>query len=61
MTSFAQPVDDCPESTRPDWIDEQLIAETKAHWSPKYGRSLTTREAIEILLSIGRLVDALQE
>lgn len=50
----------CPESTLPIWISDQLVAETKAAWSPKYGRTLTTPEAIEILLSFGRLLDALE-
>lgn len=43
------------------WIDDQLIAETKEVWGPKYGRALTTAEAIEILQNMGRLLDALQE
>lgn len=49
------------EPATPSWITEPLIVETKAVWSPKYGRLLTTREAIEILLTFGRLLDALQE
>lgn len=50
-----------PASALPDWIDDQLIAQTIAVWSPLYGRSLTNAEAIEILLSVGRLIDAIQE
>ena len=45
----------------PEWIDAKLIAETKAVWSPFYGHSLTTAEAVEILLSIGRVMDALED
>lgn len=48
-------------SERPDWIDDHLVEETKAVWSPRYGRSLTTAEAVEILLSFGRLIDAIEE
>lgn len=44
-----------------DWIDAQLIEETKVVWGPIYGRALTTAEAVEILHNVGRLVDALQE
>ena len=46
---------------RPEWIDDRLVEETKAVWSPRYGRALTTAEAIEILVSVGRLIDAIQE
>lgn len=52
--------DNRPGPALPAWITELLIAETKAVWSPQYGRSLTTDEAVEILLSFGRLLDALQ-
>lgn len=46
---------------RPAWIDDLLIEETKAVWEPIYGRSLTTAEAVEILLNVGRLLDAIQD
>jgi len=49
------------QSPYPNWIDEELIERTKVVWSPRYGRSLTTAEAIEILLNVGRLIDVLQE
>lgn len=45
----------------PEWIDEQLIEQTKAVWGPHYGRTLTTAEAVEILLNVGRLLDAIEE
>lgn len=48
-------------ASRAPWIDDKLIEQTKAVWSPRYGRSLTTAEAIEILLSVGRLIDAIEE
>jgi len=49
-----------PKQALPVWISEQVIAETKEVWSPKYGHALTTEEALEILLSMGRLLDAIQ-
>ncbi len=48
-----------PTETLPKWITRDLVAETIAVWSPKYGRRLTEREAIEILLDVGRLFDDL--
>jgi hypothetical protein len=45
----------------PEWIEPKLIEDTIAVWNPFYGRSLTPAEAIEILQSVGRLVDVLQE
>lgn len=53
------PADNLPPL--PDWIDAKLIQETKAAWSPLYGRALTTAEAVEILLSVGRIIDALED
>ncbi len=48
------------EGALPAWINDQLVAETKAAWEPIYGRKLTESEAIEILLNVGRLLDALR-
>lgn len=45
----------------PEWIDAKLIAETIATWSPKYGRTLTTAEALEILQNFVRTIDFLQD
>jgi hypothetical protein len=45
--------------TLPKWISHDLVAETLAVWSPIYGRRLTEREAIEILLDVSRLFDVL--
>ena len=45
----------------PDWITEELIAETAAVWQPKYVHALTERDAIEILLNVASLFDALGE
>jgi hypothetical protein len=46
---------------RPLWIDDSLIAETKIVWEPMYGHGLTDGEVLEILLNVGRLIDAIQE
>jgi hypothetical protein len=43
----------------PRWISRDLIEETLAVWQPFYGFSLTERDAIEILLDVGRLFDDL--
>ena len=48
-------------SARPEWITDQLIAETIAVWSPYYDHELTTAEALEILTNMGRILDAIQE
>jgi hypothetical protein len=45
----------------PPWVDDALIAETRAVWEPIYGHGLTDSEVLEILLSVGRLIDAIQE
>jgi hypothetical protein len=48
-----------PTETLPKWISRDLVAETLAVWQPFYGFSLTERDAIEILLDVGRLFDVL--
>jgi len=48
-------------SPRPEWIDDKLVAETQNVWSVFYGRALTIAEALEILQSVGRLLDAIQD
>lgn len=50
---------DAVEQRRVSWIDDKLLAQTKAIWEPLYGRPLTTAESLEILLSVGRLLDAI--
>lgn len=48
-----------PTETLPKWISRELVTDTIAVWSPHYGKRLTEREAIEILLDVGRLFDVL--
>ncbi len=48
-----------PATTLPFWVTPTLIAATKQVWQPYYTRPLTEEEAIQILLSVGRLFGAL--
>lgn len=41
------------------WITEDLLAETRQVWSPRYGRVLSADEAIEILCNVKRLAELL--
>jgi len=41
-----------------DWIDEDLLQETREVWSKAYGRVITPDEAVEILMNVKRLVEA---
>lgn len=49
------------QEKRLQWISGDLIEETLAVWQPFYGFSLPEREAIEILLEVGRLFEVLGE
>jgi hypothetical protein len=60
MTSQPTSTDPRPDPALPAWINEELIADTRETWSPHYGRSLTAAEAVEILRSFGRLLDAME-
>lgn len=41
----------------PDWVTAELIADTLETWQPYYQITLTTEEALEIILSVGRFLD----
>ena len=43
----------------PPWISADLIAHTIRVWEPYYKHSLTKEEAVEILVAVGNLADAL--
>ena len=45
----------------PGWIDQALIEKTRSTWEPIYKRELTNSELLEILLSVGRLIEVMQE
>ena len=49
------------EDQLPGWIDSALVIETKVVWAPHIGRELTDAEATEILMNVGRLLDAVEE
>jgi len=41
------------------WITDAAVADTIQVWSPYYGGKLTESEAVEILMNVKNLVDAL--
>ncbi len=43
----------------PDWITPELIEATIRVWQPYYEEVLTPEEAVTMILSVGRLYDAL--
>ena len=47
-------------SGAPRWVTPELIADTIATWQPYYSDPLTAEDAVQILLSVARLVDALE-
>ena len=46
---------------RPAWISDALLAETIEVWTEAYGRPVGEVDAIEILVNVGRLAEALLE
>ena len=46
---------------RPAWITDELLAETIDVWTQAYGRTVGGDEAVEILVNVGRLAEALLE
>ncbi len=57
MTSAAQKK--LLPSGSPPWVTPELIADTIATWQPYYKESLTENDALDILLSVSRLTDAI--
>lgn len=43
----------------PVWITPALIADTLRVWQPYYRQKLTERDALDILLAVGNLFDAI--
>ena len=39
----------------PGWVTAELIGQTINVWSPRFGRALTTDEALDIIMSVGEL------
>ena len=46
---------------RPAWISDALLAETIDVWTEAYERRVSEVEAIDILVNVGRLAEALLE
>jgi len=44
---------------RPAWLSDALLAETVEVWAAAYGRAVTEAEALEILMNVRRLAEAL--
>ena len=43
----------------PDWITPELVEATIRVWQPYYEEVLTPEEAVTMILTVGRLFDAL--
>ena len=43
----------------PDWITPELVEATIRVWQPYYKEVLTPEEAVTMILTVGRLFDAL--
>lgn len=43
----------------PDWITAELIEATIRTWQPYYREVITPEEAVTMIVSVGRLYDAL--
>jgi hypothetical protein len=55
----AEPVMARVPSGAPSWVSPELITHTIRVWQPYYERLLTSEDALEILMSTGRLVEFL--
>jgi len=44
---------------RPEWVSEELLDRTIDLWSRAYQRTVTTQEAMEILMNVKRLAELL--
>lgn len=43
------------------WVSDELIVETQRLWSARYGREISTEEAVEILQNVKRFAEMLLE
>jgi hypothetical protein len=43
----------------PSWISAELIAETLRVWQPYYAETLTSIDALDMILNVSRLVDVI--
>ena len=44
----------------PCWVTSELIQETIKIWQPYYVESLTDSDALDMIVSVGRLLDVLE-
>ena len=45
----------------PAWVTPELLADTIETWQPYYTERLTVADSLEILLTMSRLIDAVQQ
>jgi hypothetical protein len=41
----------------PDWVTPERVRETLRFWQPRYGGTLTPKDAVEILVNVRRWAD----
>jgi len=41
----------------PDWVTPERVRETLSFWQPRYGGTLTPKDAVEILVNVRRFAD----
>lgn len=56
--SVAVPTASLPPGA-PAWVTAELLADTIAMWQPYYSEPLTDQAALELVLGVGRLFEAL--
>lgn len=68
MTGLSAPIepgqDEETVSKRPlslSWISDEMIDDTQRLWSKRYGREISTDEAVEILQNVKRFAEMLME
>jgi hypothetical protein len=58
LAPASAPTGELPAGT-PAWITPELIEATRKVWEPRYGRRLSSDEAITIIRTAGRLFELL--
>jgi hypothetical protein len=49
------------EAGLPPWVDETLIRETQRVWGRYYPKGLTTDEAVEVIINVSQLLEAVSQ
>lgn len=60
VQDHGKPSEEVNNVTAPRWITPDLIRHTINVWEPRYGRPLSTDEAVQIILTAGRLCEVLK-